>query len=134
MHGVNVERVQLWIDALRSGEYEQGQGHLRKEEPLGARYCCLGVAQEVALDNGWVSADVPNSYNLDWGSAVMPIDLGRWFGFMHHATDPDLGFHQGAGVVYCVMANDDLNWTFEQIANALEARYINTSTESHDNG
>jgi hypothetical protein len=137
MHDVNVERVQLWIQALRSGEYEQGQGHLRLNQPFGAkpRYCCLGVAQEVALRNGWVSVDVPNSDWLDWGPAAMPADLGRWFGFMHpHATDPPLVYHQDQGDnVCCTMANDDLNWTFEQIADALEARYITgTDTDNID--
>lgn len=33
----------LWIDALRSGEYEQGAGGLRTNN----RFCCLGVLCDV---------------------------------------------------------------------------------------
>ena len=36
----------LWLKALRSGKYEQGQGTLYEED----KYCCLGViAQELDL-------------------------------------------------------------------------------------
>lgn len=38
------ENRKKWVDALRSGEYEQGRGFLCKEE----KYCCLGVLCEVA--------------------------------------------------------------------------------------
>lgn len=37
------ENQQLWVDALRSGKYEQGQSHLCKD----GKYCCLGVAADL---------------------------------------------------------------------------------------
>jgi hypothetical protein len=37
-----------WVEALRSGEYEQGQGKLRKVENGRTYHCCLGVLCEVA--------------------------------------------------------------------------------------
>lgn len=37
------EHTQKWLDALRSGEYEQGRGFLE----LKGNYCCLGVAAAV---------------------------------------------------------------------------------------
>jgi hypothetical protein len=36
---MNEQIKQRWIEALRSGEYEQTQGRLRDE----TGYCCLGV-------------------------------------------------------------------------------------------
>jgi hypothetical protein len=33
-----------WVEALRSGEYQQGEGHLFKDDS----YCCLGVLCKVA--------------------------------------------------------------------------------------
>jgi hypothetical protein len=39
------ELKQKWIDALRSGEYQQGKKRLCTED---GRYCCLGVLQMVA--------------------------------------------------------------------------------------
>lgn len=37
------EARRLWVEALRSGEYEQGRTWLREND----RYCCLGVACEL---------------------------------------------------------------------------------------
>lgn len=36
---MNAEVKKKWVDALRSGEYRQGEGFLLK----GDNYCCLGV-------------------------------------------------------------------------------------------
>lgn len=143
MHGVDESRVKLWIEALRSGEFEQANGYLETvlnpddpEDQQVKGNCCLGVAQHVALRNGWVPA--VGVAELDWGAAAMDLSAGKWFGFADHGpfnsgADPYLGEFSnpadecgGTAVtsVYCVEANDDLNWTFSQIAYALEARYI----------
>lgn len=45
------ERKQEWIAALRSGEFTQGKGSLN----LDNKYCCLGVACELAARAGIVS-------------------------------------------------------------------------------
>lgn len=37
------EIMEKWVEALRSGRYEQGRGRLRR----GDKYCCLGVLCEV---------------------------------------------------------------------------------------
>ena len=39
------EVKQQWVTALRSGEYAQGNGHLRKDD----EYCCLGVLCDIAV-------------------------------------------------------------------------------------
>ena len=39
----------LWLDALRSGEYEQCKGKLHD----GEGFCCLGVLYDVAVDGWW---------------------------------------------------------------------------------
>lgn len=42
-----------WIAALRSGEYDQTKGVLRREDDEGrASYCCLGVLCELARLDG----------------------------------------------------------------------------------
>ena len=38
---------QLWVNALRSGKYEQGRGVLCS---LDNKYCCLGVLTEVYIE------------------------------------------------------------------------------------
>ena len=41
--GMPIEVRDRWVAALRSGEYEQGQGQFE----LKGRYCCLGVLCDV---------------------------------------------------------------------------------------
>lgn len=43
----------IWIEALRSGEYEQAVGALRQEDPI--RFCCLGVLCDV-LGTDWTNS------------------------------------------------------------------------------
>jgi hypothetical protein len=42
------ENKKIWTDALRSGDYKQGQDHLKKDDC----YCCLGVAGVVLNPDG----------------------------------------------------------------------------------
>lgn len=41
--------MKAWIEALRSGKYEQGESSLRN----GDKMCCLGVACDVIDPEGW---------------------------------------------------------------------------------
>ena len=44
-------KVKTWVDALRSGDYKQGQGQLCQSCDDGSvSYCCLGVYKKV-VDN-----------------------------------------------------------------------------------
>ena len=85
---MNKERVQLLIDALKSGEYKQGTGCLKK----GDRFCCLGVACDLyAKENGlaWhVDPKQPSDSILD-ERRRLPDKVKEWFGFpcfggIHH--------------------------------------------------
>ena len=38
-----------WLEALRSGKYEQGTDALRREE----KFCCLGVLCDIYDPSGW---------------------------------------------------------------------------------
>lgn len=44
--------IQLFVDALRSGEYQQGNRVLGYTEGGVEKFCCLGVATEVAMKHG----------------------------------------------------------------------------------
>lgn len=51
---MNPDLKQKWIDALRSGKYEQGQGSLRSSNN---RFCCLGVLCDIYDDSKWKDID-----------------------------------------------------------------------------
>lgn len=45
--------IELWLQALESGEYVQGKGELvDQDNPQDIKYCCLGVLCDVARKNG----------------------------------------------------------------------------------
>ena len=47
------EVKELWLTALRSGEYQQGKGYLKLDYPNGSvGYCCLGVLTNIASQLG----------------------------------------------------------------------------------
>lgn len=59
MEKMNPEVKTLWLEALRSGRYQQGRGRLRTVDMVGEnRYCCLGVLcdlyDKVHGEDGWV--------------------------------------------------------------------------------
>ena len=46
------EVLRLWVKALRSGEYRQGQGFLRETIQGKSHFCCLGVLADLAKKDG----------------------------------------------------------------------------------
>lgn len=134
---VNEERVQLLADALRSGEFPQGHNMLRTHDD---KYCCLGVACEVArlngigikwdaLTGGCACEDCNESrWNFDGTAEALGRNVADWYGFdidKHFSADVEIGTDEDLGTITMINANDDLKWTFDQIADALEAKYLN---------
>lgn len=88
---------QKWVAALRSGEFQQCRGTLRK----GDSYCCLGVLSELAVRDGVISpaAALPET---DWranrgeGETVfaydneaghLPAVVAEWAGLTYDYED-----------------------------------------------
>jgi hypothetical protein len=73
----------LWVDALRSGNYQQGIGQLR----CGDTYCCLGVLCDLYDRDqggpGWHDKDT-TYLRCD---ALLPGEVAKWAGII--AVDPD---------------------------------------------
>lgn len=133
---VNKERVQLLVDALRSGDFEQGQNMLRTKDDT---YCCLGVACEVARLNGigieWepkpggceCEGCQESRWKFNGSNEALGETVADWYGFEHDgrlANDVQIG-HDGFGnSVTMIRANDDLGWSFIEIADAVEAKFL----------
>ena len=69
-----------WIDALRSGKYDQCTGALAKPDPdTGAMsYCCLGVLATIAgVEHRLTSVDITDFiFNDDnWECGIIPEDF-----------------------------------------------------------
>lgn len=133
---VNKERVQLLVDALESGQYEQGHNRLTTVEEHGKQLdCCLGVGCKIAIAAGLKVETVPVGIDpievrYDNEGSYMPPAVMEWFGF--DAKDPPIrilteDWDTGAEVedeISASVANDDHGLTFDEIAEGFRRTYI----------
>ena len=104
------EIADKWMEALRSGEYEQLKGGLANEKRTA--HCCLGVLCELAIEDG-VSMRVAQSHGrkrFDGLDNVLPFVVRRWAGM---ATA--LGEFDGGALV----SLNDAGTPFEFIADVI---------------
>lgn len=119
----------LWIEALRSGEYEQGQEYLNSEKG----FCCLGVLCDIAIKEGvipdWREKPEPQAYGqgheliaVKWvlGSAsLLPREVHDWAGLKRDDEFSTLGY-LGDGTSLASM--NDNGSTFAEIADVIEEK------------
>ena len=114
-----------WITALRSGEYKQTGGRLRK----GDCYCCLGVLTDLydkdnqndnhhwrkeAFDYVYVSDGVPTA-------ATLPDSVIKWAGLKE--PNPTVREERmGNPVTSLAYLNDNEDLDFNQLADIIEAQ------------
>lgn len=97
-----------WIDALRSGEYEQGYFRLRGEDNT---YCVLGVLCDV-LGDRWQLQHRVARYDYEYKGHVsgtsIPRSLGDKIGLSPFTTNALAEY------------NDTRKWPFDVLANWIE--------------
>lgn len=115
------------MEALRSGEYQQGKDRLRTDE----FYCCLGVLCDISTRHGvgqW-SERTPGYFESTQdpkaigSSDALPMFVSKWAGLV-----PPEGVIDGDPEVTAygeetTLANlNDSDHTFEEIADIIEAQ------------
>ena len=119
MPKMNPEVKAKWLEALRSGEYEQGHGKLRSGDD---EYCCLGVLCDLAVKAGVVAEPVlsenRNLYYYDgFCEAAHPQVVANWSGVI------GLGdFHDGERERTLAHINDE-GASFSEIADIIESEF-----------
>lgn len=149
--GINEKNMDLFLAALRSGEYYQGIGRLSKfEEVLEAgewvgkqQYCCLGVGCEVGYLNDapitktqWEADNDYTVYNSE--RLLAPLELLDWLGIPDKnrsnegmANEYNIKFYEPSpwqpGREHYVTAselNDDLGASFADVADVFENEFL----------
>ena len=116
-------RQREWIEALRSGKYEQGRMYLN----LGGKFCCLGVACDISKEALQLNVGVSklrngkevNSYNDINGS--LSSEVIKYFSFVMKEEE---------GLNRLTYMNDSVGKTFEQIADIVEENPEHYFTEA----
>ena len=103
--------AKLWVEALRSGEYEQGSGWLQD----GNRYCCLGVACIVyeKQTEAILSRDDDGVLNSCQYLGNDYCEVKQWLGL----RDSVGGFHRDSNLA----SLNDEGKTFGEIADVIES-------------
>lgn len=110
------EIADLWVKALRSGDYRQTTETLRSLDPQGGTgFCCLGVLCDVHMrstsqpESAWVGG----AYLLNSGN--VHEDVKAWAGMASRN-----GAFNGSSLA---VHNDLDGWTFAQIADHIEKHW-----------
>lgn len=110
-----------WVAALRSEEFRQATGGLRRVPDKGAvGYCCLGVACEVAVREGAVPT-------YDGDCLVLPDEVAEWLGLadcagtVTEAIGSNRDDEDGFKAHSLWELNDVAKLSFEDIADVIEA-------------
>jgi hypothetical protein len=132
---VNRERVALLVEALRSGEFQQGKHVLRR----GSQFCCLGVACEVFRSTTgtgrWVRTTGATAFVVsgtgdpdDNQTHTLPPSVSAWFGFGEHAHNPTV---TAGGKRFALSNLNDLEGLrFPAIADAIERTFLAPAVSS----
>ena len=105
-----------WLEALRSGYYEQGKGRLRTE----TGFCCLGVLcdlyAEEHKDVHWNASYVEGDYTFLGREGTLPQKVADWAGLK--GPIPIVSCDNEPSEL--AELNDSLELSFDEIADVIE--------------
>ena len=136
LQGAALENFRAWVAELRTTGKAQGKSRLRSVDD---GYCCLGIA--CALVPG-IASDMWRGmwrYGKSQETGTLPAEALQWLGLgtgnpaiSTAEQQIQLVLSDGEPVflrtsaehpLTCAEVNDQLGWTFKEIADALEYRY-----------
>ena len=123
----NKELVKLWVEALRSGKYQQVQYKLREKPEDGGGHCCLGVLCEVAKPMLSLEGTKELEDYLD-NRGYPPKEILKLLGQDIEIEDAKYQYisvqMKDGGFILVLSLNDSYNMTFDQIADLLEQTHL----------
>lgn len=131
----NTENMRKFVEALRSGDYVQGQNSLEYTDISDkVTNCCLGVACRVAIKDGLAlqvnsSGAVSGATYFADETAFLPHAVQDWLGIatgnpVLKAIDPMALDRLSEELLTATYLNDSGLCTFSQIADAFERTYL----------
>ncbi len=99
----------LWVEALRSGVYEQGKSVLRND----TEFCCLGVIADEVAPNNWSKESGTYYHTFTYN-----ITTHKTYGTLSHTLCDFLGI--SATEMGLLINMNDSGKTFAEIADWIE--------------
>lgn len=65
-----------WVKALKSGQYQQTDGTLRRKADDKYSYCCLGVLVDILPDTAWYPLSGSSTFGYHFGEESRYAFLG----------------------------------------------------------
>lgn len=141
---INKDRVRLFVDRLRSGEFKQGKGYLTTIDKVSGEvtHCCLAVAIIVAEENGvnitsFVDDEYDSNVSLVRYSDADTDDPSEIYHMLPSVRD-FYGFNMLNPAIMSKSAtltalNDHHGKDFNEIASLIEEEYLNApQLSSHE--
>lgn len=116
------QRIKEWVDALRSGKYNQAQGYLRTAEG----FCCLGVACHVVNPIPWEVSHINIGGCTHYGyehpdyTAILPKHIAQFYG-MGNNSSAYTSIRDRDGELIELAGLNDEGFPFSQIADLIAA-------------
>ena len=112
-----------WLEALRSGKYEQGKHYLKSKAENSEKYCCLGVLAEDVYKIPFVP--VSSLQDFQWLDSIgvdesvfgFSINDGSFFNTLPPFMYDDTSINSIVGILIDM---NDSGKSFEEIADYLE--------------
>jgi hypothetical protein len=115
------EIKQLWVDALRSGKYQQGEGVLKS---LDHKFCCLGVLCDLKGDEWEHEPNLDSEFNYESDTMFPPASVTEWaveeYEGVNVLESPCVRIKGHENLQALSEINDYHKYTFEQIADLIE--------------
>lgn len=108
-----------WVEALRSGNYEQGRYNLRRRD----QFCCLGVLCDVVKDEvnyNWLPVQDSEGtfYKFDEADEILPKVVADYADLQ---LSPRVKVSGGEREI--AILNDSAEYSFEQLADLIEEQF-----------
>lgn len=126
-----IEARQLWVQALRSGEFKQGTGSLHSRPGDEDRYCCLGVACEVYQRHvgGLCVAEESGVKTYNRHKCTLPFPVAKWLNINEAGAMPTDSL-PNPNLKGLVGLNDIAMYNFGQIADVIESGVLRPYSEA----
>lgn len=109
------DNAKKWVEALRSGRFQQAKNRLATKDG----FCCLGVACEVAIENGVkLNKTVVSTGRIlyDYNEMLLPDSVREWLDLSTCGSD-----YKAVGINKQLSADNDSGKTFTEIADIIES-------------